>query len=59
MVDLTRKQQRDHHQLLIGGAEVERVDTLGFLGVTISRDQSWINHNYVEVKKVSLPPQML
>lgn len=40
MGNFTRKQQGDH-RLLIGRAEVEQVDTLEFLGGTVSLDQSF------------------
>lgn len=37
MVDLSRKKQIDCHELLIDRARVERVDTLKYLGTTISQ----------------------
>ena len=38
IVDYRRKQQSDIRSLCIGGSEVERVDSLKYLGVTISQD---------------------
>ena len=50
VVDFRRKRQIQHPISIIGSA-VEKVDSIKFLGVHITRDLTWEEHTNQEVKK--------
>eukprot|EP00061_Rhincodon_typus_P016370 g44557.t1 len=52
-----RKQGGGHAPIYINGAEVEMVESVKFLGVTITNNLSWTTHVGVMAKKPLLPQE--
>eukprot|EP00061_Rhincodon_typus_P000960 g13288.t1 len=46
-----RKKGGEHAPIYINGTEVERVESIKFLGVTITNNLSWTSHIDATVKK--------
>eukprot|EP00061_Rhincodon_typus_P004836 g23531.t1 len=46
-----RKKEQEHDSIFINEVEVERVESVKFLGVTITDNLSWTSHVDVMVKK--------